>query len=103
MATISEIPLIPAPQILRISLSGVTYVLSLKWFAVAGVWLLDISDVNGNSLVAGAPLVTGTDLLLQYRHLGFVGGLWCATDGDPDAAPTFTNLGDTSHLYYVEY
>lgn len=103
MATFWEIPLLAGqPQSLTVALSGVTYGLTLKWFELASAWLLDIADSNGNPIVVGIPLVTGCDLLGQYDHLGFVGQLWCATDGAPDAPPQFANLGDTSHLYYVE-
>lgn len=102
MASILEIPLqIGQPQTLAISINNVTYNLSLKWFEIADVWLMDIADTNNNPIVAGIPLITGSDLLVQYGHLGFTFGLWCATDGVPDQAPTFTSLGDTSHLYAV--
>jgi len=76
--------------------------MSLKWFEAAKVWLVDLSDANGAPLILGIPLTTGSDLLEQYKHLGFVGGLWCSTDGDPDAQPTFQTLGVNSFLYYVE-
>jgi hypothetical protein len=103
VATYSEIPLRPAmPQAISIALSGVTYNLTFKWFDQAGTWLVDIADTANNPIVVGVPLVTGGNLVEQYGHLGFTGQLWCATDGQPDMQPSFTSLGDTSHLYYVE-
>jgi hypothetical protein len=45
--------------------------------------------------------VTGADLLAQYPDLGFPFKLAVVSDGDPDAVPTFTGLGSTSHLYVV--
>lgn len=99
--TTYEIPLTAEPQRFRITLSGVEYQLAIHWrnAAEAG-WVLDIADSSGAAIVNGIPLVTGCDLLEQYRHLGFVGSLWVQTTADPDAAPTFDNLGTGSHLYW---
>jgi Domain of unknown function (DUF6983) len=103
MATYWEVPLKAAqPQSITVTLSGVTYGMNFKWFEQARSWIVDISDVNNNPILLGVPLITGADLLEQYKHLGFVGSLWCATDGDPAAQPNFSTLGDTAHLYYVE-
>ena len=102
MASIVEIPLKTGqPQTLTISINNVTYNLSLRWYQLATLWLLDIADVLGNQIVTGIPLITGADLLGQYKHLGFAFGLWCATDGVPDDLPTFEGLGDSSHLYAI--
>jgi|SRR5580765_7859911 len=102
MSSILEIPLkVGQPQTLSVSINNVTYNLSLKWFQLATTWVLDIADNLGNQIVTGVPLVTGADLLGQYKHLGFAFGLWCSTDGVPDEAPNFASLGDNSHLYAV--
>lgn len=102
MATIYEVPLSPSPQTFGITLGGVAYQLTLSWrdAAMSG-WVLDIADQTGGSIISGIPLVTGCDLLGQYGYLGFTGGLTVQTDHDPDAVPTFDNLGDASHLYFV--
>ena len=54
-----------------------------------------------NLLVSGIPLVTGVNLLEQYAHLGFGGGLYVQTTSNPDEVPTFTNLGVDGLLYWV--
>jgi uncharacterized protein DUF6983 len=46
-------------------------------------------------------LVTGADLLAQYKHLGFTGALVVQTVSNPDAVPTFANLGDDGQVYWV--
>ncbi len=99
---ILEVPLIANPQRFSIQLNGVGYVFVVKWNTAddAG-WILDIQDENNVPLVGGIPLVTGADLLAQYGYLGFTGQLQVQTDFDLDAVPTFDNLGDTSHLYFV--
>ena len=66
-----------------------------------GGWVLDVYDSGGNPIVTGIPLVTGENLLAQYAYLGFIGGLWVQTTSDPDAVPTFQNLGGDGQLYYV--
>jgi hypothetical protein len=102
MATIYEIPLSAAPQSFTAQLAGVSYQLTAQWRnAAEGCWILDIADAAGNPLVQGIPLVTGCDLLAQYRYLGIGGQLRVQTDNDPDAMPTFDNLGNASHLYFV--
>ncbi len=100
--TVVEVPLTGQAESFSISLGGVSYQLTVIYRAAAeGGWVLDIADANGVALVGGIPLVTGCDLLEQYAHLGFAGGLAVQTDHNPGAVPTFDNLGSTSHLYFV--
>jgi len=95
-----EIPLSTQAQQFAITLAAVSYRCTLQWREGAG-WVLDMADQSGAAVVNGIPLVTGVDLLAQYPHLGFGGGLWVATDGDADAVPTFDNLGASARLYFV--
>ena len=102
MTTVSEIPLQPSPQTFSASLGGVTYSLRLVWRNVdQGGWFLDIYDISGNPIVTGIPLVTGVNLLKPFGYLGFNFGLYVRTASDPDAVPTFTNLGTDGKLYVV--
>lgn len=97
-----RIPLSPAPQRFTINLGGTEYGITLRYRnANMGGWAIDIADRSGAQLVNGIPLVTGCDLLSQYGHLGFSGELRVQTSDDPDATPTFSNLGDQSHLYWI--
>jgi hypothetical protein len=96
-----EIPLSPKPQTFSIALAGVTYQITVKWNWVASCWVIDVADASGNPLVGGLPLVTGVDILGQYAYLGFGGKLIVQTDHDPDAVPTFDNIGSTGHLYFI--
>lgn len=97
------IPLQNNPQVFQIALSGVNYTLTVKWNDSddAG-WQFDLVDTDTNTpILAGAPLITGANLLANLDYLGIVGALIVETDGDPDAVPTFENLGANSNLYYV--
>lgn len=97
-----EITLESKPQRFSISLAGKQYSMRLRWrAAVNGGWVLDISTQEGAPIVEGIPLVTGANLLEQYPHLGFAGRLWVQTSDNPDAPPTFNNLGSASKLYFV--
>ena len=94
------------PQSFNITLGGTTYEFTLQYRndpAGLGGWCLDIADRFGNAIVQGIPLVTGINLLAQYGYLniGNGGGLWVQTTDDPDAVPTFENLGSSGQIYWV--
>ena len=102
MSDVFEVPLSPQAQTFNIALGGVTYQLTLFWRdAEEGGWFLDFATATGVPVLTGMPLVTGVDLLEQYAYLGFTGTLVVQTDHDPDALPTYENLGELSHLYFV--
>lgn len=75
MASIYFVPLRDGPQTLSIALSGVVYQVRVRYLARVDLWVLDIADADGNSMVRDIPMVTGCDLLAQYHHLGFGGAL----------------------------
>lgn len=103
MSAVYEIPLRPSQAaIFTITLADILYNMRLTYDAAQdGRWILDIGDANQIPLVAGIPLVTGVDLLAQYRYLGFGGSLVVTTDRGAGEVPTFDGLGVTSHLYFV--
>jgi hypothetical protein len=97
-----EIPLTPTPQLFSVQLGTTTYNMTLLWRDDPEQgWVLDIADSQDNPIVSGIPLVTGADLLAQYEYLNFGGQLIVQSDSDPLSVPTFTNLGQTSHLYWA--
>ena len=103
MATVFAIPVqVGTPQSFNIRLGGVQYNMTLKYRNCdQGGWTLDITDMSGAQLLTGVPLVTGVDLLAQYPYLGFGGSLYVQTSSDPDAVPTFQNLGADGQIYWV--
>lgn len=105
MSAVFSIPLqVGTPQTFSIALGGITYQMTLLYrndSTGIGGWVLDIADSTGNEIVQGIPLVTGADLLAQYKHLGFTGALVVQTTSNPDQVPTFTNLGSDGQLYWV--
>jgi len=103
MSNFFKIPLIPgAPQTFSVTLGQAVYQMTLRYRNTAeGGWILDIADQSGKAIVSGIPLVTGADLLAQYGYLNFGGQLCVQTASDPDAVPTFDNLGADASLYWV--
>lgn len=90
------------PQQLSVTIASITYGLTFQYQNIdQGGWVLDIADSNGNPIVNGIPLVTGANLLEQYGYLGFTFGLYVQTTSDPDAVPTFDNLGADAQIYVV--
>lgn len=97
-----SIPLKPEAQTFKTTLSGVDYWLTLTYIDVEeGGWILTIADASQNPIIAGIPLVTGANLLAQYESFGLPGRLWVQTTFNPDAVPTYQNLGSESFLYWV--
>ncbi|WP_285907928.1 phage baseplate plug family protein [Pseudodesulfovibrio pelocollis] len=97
-----RIPTTSTPQTFTVSLGGTEYQLTLRHSdAEEAGWVMDIDlPDNGGSVLAGLPLVTGTDLLGPHRHLGFGGGLAVWSD-DHDRAPREGDLGNGVALYFV--
>ena len=94
------VPLRDGPQTLSIALSGVVYQVRVRYSARTDLWVLDIADTDGVSMVRDIPMVTGCDLLAQYHHLGFGGALvvqTAVTGGDDP--PQFDDLAGA--LLYV--
>jgi len=96
-----EIPLEPNPQTFQIALAGVTYSVTLWWSTAGNCWNISIADSNQVPIISSIPLVTGMDLLEPFAYLEFGGQLVVQTDHDITAIPTYTNLGTTSHVYFV--
>lgn len=100
MSSTFEVPLNANPQRMSIPLGDKTYQITVRWNVPMNSWSLDIADQDGNELVNSIPMVTGANLLEQYDYLEFGGDLFAFTDNELDEPPTFTNLGDTGHLYF---
>jgi hypothetical protein len=96
-----EIPLSPQPKTFSIPLNGVTYSITLFWNQAVACWMINLANADNVMIIAGIPLVTGIDLLYQYAYLGIGGSLVAQTDSGTDDIPTLTNLGTTSHLFFV--
>lgn len=99
MAAYYTIPLTPEPQSFGITLAGKEYRLTVRWFdAPEAGWTLDIEEPEKAAfIVMGIPLVTGADLLEQFRYLEFSGELWV----EGELPPTLENLGTDVELVFI--
>lgn len=98
---ITEIPLTADNQQFRIQLGKSTYTLRVLWRDDAG-WIMDVMDSSAQPLLMGVPLVPEVDLIEQYPELGISGVVAVLTDNGTPEHPTKTNLGSSSHLYFVQ-
>lgn len=95
------VPLSNIPQDFNIVLAGTQLRIVCKWNEFSG-WIIDLYDgVSQEPVILNIPLVTGCDLLEQYRYTGIPGSLVVYTDGDQYAVPDISNLGGESNLYYL--
>lgn len=102
MSTTSQIPVTAGtPQRFTITLSGVEYQMTLRFNQFLAAWVLNLGLPDGTALIDGLTLVTGEDLLAQYRHLGIPGSLTVVGDADVDSMPTFAQFGTDSHFLYT--
>lgn len=102
------IPLTSSPnQTFKVQLvvngSPLTLNLTVSFSNMAGYWDLSISDVNGNSLVASVPLITGwypaANLLAQYQYLKIGSAYLLNTGNALTDYPAANNLGAFSLLW----
>ncbi|EAT7906851.1 hypothetical protein QON05_002572 [Salmonella enterica] len=92
-----EIPLVADNQTFATTINGTVYHLSVIWRGE--YWVLDLADSNGSVIISGMPMITGADLLAQYRYmnLGFSLVVLCDVAGQEN--PKQFDLGTFSHLY----
>jgi hypothetical protein len=97
-----RIPLINEPQRFNISLNEVEYTMISRYNPEMPNWMICmINAITQEPIFTCLPLVTGVDLLSQFRHTGITGSLIVYTDGNGGAIPTLENLGLESNLYYL--
>lgn len=99
------IPITPStPQVFSTTLLQTSYNMRTRFSVGSLAWMLDIYDVDNNLIVGSIPLVTGADLLEQYKYLGIGGGLYISNSGSlNDAVPQFNDLGVNGQLVFIPY
>ncbi len=87
--TFTLIPVAPGGQRFVISLDDTSYNVRVTCERRGGRLRHRLRRHHGRHHCCGHPVVTGADLLEQYRHLGFTGALFVVTDRDTGDVPTF--------------
>ena len=88
---------------LTVNSAQLTLNLALSYSTMSGWWQMAISDVNGNSLVASVPLVTGfypcANLLAQYQYLNIGSAYLLNTGNAPTEFPSANTLDQFSLVW----
>ncbi|MGG6461393.1 phage baseplate plug family protein [Solilutibacter silvestris] len=96
-----EIPLTGVSQNLTVTLAGVAYQFTVTWRDYVSTYFLDIADGSGNTLVTGIALVPGSNLIGQFKPIGFGGMLKVVTPAGNAFPPNFGDFGSVAHLMFV--
>lgn len=96
-----EVPLSARSQRTSITLLNTTYQLAITWRDAISHWVLDMSDGQGSPVLQGIPLIAGTNLLGQFKHLGIGAGLLVMLDNGTDETVTYPGLGSSAHVRFV--
>ena len=73
----------------------------LVWNSIMSCWVLDLLEEDGTPFLTGIAVVTGCNLVEQFKYLGLEGRLIAQTLNETDAVPTYENLGTNGLLYFV--
>ena len=97
-----KIPFSNTPQRFNISLRGRLLTLVNRWNFIDETWRIDVSDaITFEDLILSIPLVTGINLLRQYKFVGLDGQIIVFTKSDIAAPPGYGNLGVDSNVYFL--
>lgn len=87
----------------RVIVEGVQYLFRFRWNTAAGSWYLDLSDADGNLIVAGRRCLADVRLLEQFGHLAIPPGVLLAFDTTTKQVdPTLDDFGARVLLLYDE-
>lgn len=96
------VPLSPQPQQsltaqLEVNGNPLTLNLFIYWHSMSGYWLMNISDAQGNLLLSGIPMITGSypaaNILGQYSYLAIGSAYLLNQSNGLEDYPDSTNLG----------
>ena len=96
-----NVPLTNKNQTLQTSLLGITYILTVRWNALANLWYLDINDANNTPILNGVPMTAGVNLLKQFAYLGINGALVAQNVSNPNLPIGEADLGVTGFLLFI--
>jgi hypothetical protein len=86
----------------EVSLEGATFTFEFRWNSYGEFWVFDLSDSNGDLLLAGRRVTVRTPLLGRFKDTRMPAGELMAFDtagGDVD--PTLEDLGTRVAMVYL--
>lgn len=75
----------------------------VRYNSMAKYWVVTVSDSSGNILLDSIPLITGIDLLEQFKHLGIGSAIIVNVGTTLTDSPDDTSLGSRFKLLWGEY
>ena len=98
---IFRIPVTSSNQEFNVILDGIRYALNLYWNKPMMLWVLDFKNTDtGEMLANGVPMVTGCDVLEQFKYLGFTGSLVAYLDSSLEP-PKHADLDGGGRFYFI--
>ncbi|WP_241591358.1 phage baseplate plug family protein [Rosenbergiella epipactidis] len=97
--TILTLGLTPDNQQFTTTILSAVYQFKLIWRG--SFWCMDILNAQSSPIILGLPLVTGTDLLGQYQHLGL--GFSLFVQNESGETPQQSDLGNGTQLIIRTY
>lgn len=86
--------------------NNLTLHLAISFSAMAGYWVMSISDAHGNLLLSSIPLLTGqwpaANLLSQYAYLKIGSAYLVSSNGAGVDYPDSTTLGSAFKLVWSD-
>ncbi len=87
----------------QITLEGTPYRLAFRYNRRRERWTMDIKNQQGETLLAGVPILVAMDLTSRFRVVNGPPGRFFAVDtSNQDLPPTEADLGNRVVLYYEE-
>lgn len=101
---VTEIPLFPdQPSYqMKVTLSGVSFVLALDYNGRNDRWYLSVYDSLGNAIELRRKARINWPMLRRTVNAGRPKGVLLFFDASSDLPPGFSDLGRRVHLVYVE-
>lgn len=88
----------------QITIGGITLNFELRWMTREEVWVADIFDVNGNSILTGIKLSENTSINMGYYRPELPeGDFWVLRMESQADTITRNNLGSAFKLVFLTY
>jgi len=86
----------------QLTIGGITLNFKLRWMTREGVWVADIFDVNGNSILTGVKLTENESINLGYYRPNLPSGdFWVLRFETQSDLITRNNLGTSFKIVFL--
>lgn len=90
-------------SVINVDLELITYIMDFNYNSRAALWYMGIKQADGTALVAGVPIFTDVDIMVQYKNPDLPPGIFMAFDTEELSADAGRDdLGNRVKLLYQE-